>query len=72
MTASKINIYVYAHWKGLKSPKWTGTLTVAQIKSKKIYSFEYNPEWITSKEHFLLDPDISWFSGKYRSSVQKY
>ncbi len=64
MSTSNIILYVYAHWKGMDVPKRLGLLTAQQIKSKKVFNFEYDSEWVNSKEQFILDPDISLFSGK--------
>jgi serine/threonine-protein kinase HipA len=61
--AGKTNIWVYAHWAGMPEPKCIGVLSAQQAKGKKAFSFEYDKEWITSKEQLLLDPDISWYSG---------
>ena len=38
-------------------------LVLNRQKEKKAFSFEYDAEWISSKEQQLLDPDIAWFSG---------
>ena len=61
--AVKTNIWVYAHWVGMSEPKCIGILSAQQAKGKKAFSFEYDKEWIASKEQLLLDPDISWYSG---------
>jgi serine/threonine-protein kinase HipA len=61
--AGKTNIWVYAHWAGMPGPKCIGILSAQQAKGKKAFSFEYDKEWIASKEQLLLDPDISWYSG---------
>jgi len=61
--AAKTNIWVYAHWVGMSEPKCIGILSAQQAKGKKAFSFEYDKEWIASKEQLLLDPDISWYSG---------
>jgi serine/threonine-protein kinase HipA len=60
----KTDIFVYAHWIGMNEPKCIGVLTAQQVKSRKAFSFEYDKEWIASKEQLLLDPDIAWYSGK--------
>ncbi len=64
MTLSKTDILVYAHWVGMIEPKLIGVLSALQAKSKKTFSFEYSPEWISSKEQILLDPDIGWYKGQ--------
>ena len=61
--AVKTDIIVYAHWAGMAEPKCVGVLSAQQAKGRKAFSFEYDEEWINSKEQLLLDPDISWYSG---------
>ena len=63
MTTKKTDIYVYAHWLGMPEPKCIGVLSAQQAKGKKAFSFEYEVDWIRSKEQQLLDPDIAWFTG---------
>lgn len=61
--AGKTDIIVYAHWAGMPDPKRIGVLSAQQAKGKKAFSFEYDKEWISSKEQIILDPDISWYTG---------
>ncbi len=63
MGATKVDIYVYAHWKGMPEPKLIGTLSAHFAKGKKAFSFEYDKAWIKSAPQQLLDPDIQFFSG---------
>lgn len=63
MSTNKTDIWVYAHWLGMKTPKMVGILSAHQAKGKKAFSFEYAKDWVQSKEQLLLDPDIGWFSG---------
>jgi len=63
MRTDKIDILVYAHWKGMPNPLLMGTLSAHKGKGRKSFSFEYDQQWILSPEQFLLDPDIGWFSG---------
>ncbi|WP_421794799.1 type II toxin-antitoxin system HipA family toxin [Haliscomenobacter sp.] len=63
MSTNKTDIWVYAHWQGMKTPKMVGILSAHQAKGKKAFSFEYARDWVQSKEQLLLDPDIGWFSG---------
>ena len=64
MSAKTTHILVYAHWFGMKEPKKIGVLSAQQAKGKKAFSFEYDKNWINSKEQILLDPDIAWYSGQ--------
>lgn len=63
MGTSKIDIFVYAHWQGIPDPKLIGTLSAHQGKGRKSFSFEYDTDYLKSKERFLLDPDIGWYAG---------
>lgn len=62
--ADKTDIWVYADWKGMASPKCIGILSAQQAKGRKAFSFSYDANWITSQEQLLLDPDIAWYSGQ--------
>ena len=63
MDKSKTDIWVYAHWVGMKDPKNIGILSAHFGKGRKIFSFEYDKDWISSHEQMLLDPDLGWYSG---------
>lgn len=52
--STKIDIYVYAHWKGMPEPKLIGTLSIHFAKAKKAFSFEYSDDWLKSEQKFLL------------------
>jgi len=62
--ADKTDIWVYADWKGMISPKCIGILSAQQAKGRKAFSFSYDANWINSQEQLLLDPDIAWYSGQ--------
>lgn len=63
MAKDKFDIYVFAHWKGIPAPKMMGKLSAHYGKGKKAFSFEYDKDWITSREQILIDPDIQFFEG---------
>ncbi|MGC1391554.1 MAG: HipA domain-containing protein [Bacteroidales bacterium] len=63
MDKSKTDIWVYAHWVGMKDPKCIGILSSNFGKGRKTFSFEYDKDWISSHEQMLLDPDLGWYSG---------
>ena len=63
MGVDKTDIFVYAHWQGMPDPKLLGILSAHQGKGRKSFSFEYDREYLKSKERFLLDPDIGWYAG---------
>jgi serine/threonine-protein kinase HipA len=63
MDKSKTDIWVYAHWVGMKDPKCIGILSAHFGKGRKTFSFEYDKDWIYSHEQMLLDPDLGWYSG---------
>jgi len=60
----KTDIFVYAHWKGMEQAELMGILSAQKSKGRTTYSFEYNKNWLVSKNRFLLDPDIQWYSGR--------
>ena len=62
--ANKTDIWVYADWKGMVSPKCIGILSAQQAKGRKAFGFSYDANWISSQEQLLLDPDIAWYSGQ--------
>ncbi|MDO5510900.1 MAG: HipA domain-containing protein [Weeksellaceae bacterium] len=63
MASSKTDIYVFAHWFGMSTPKLVGILSAHQAKGRKAFSFEYDRNWLQSKAQRLLDPDIQFYSG---------
>lgn len=63
MATGKQDIYVFAHWMGLEEPHLMGVLSAHAAKGRKAFSFEYDKDWIKSKEQMLLDPDIQFYSG---------
>jgi serine/threonine-protein kinase HipA len=63
MDKSKTDIWVYAHWAGMKDAKCIGILSASFGKARKSFSFEYDKAWISSHEQLLLDPDLGWYSG---------
>lgn len=58
------NIYVYADWAGLHAPALMGSLHVQFIRSKEIFSFEFDPGWLKSKSAQILDPDLQLYPGR--------
>lgn len=64
MEQNKFDIYVFADWQGMTTPKFMGTLSAHFAKGKKAFSFEYDKNWINTEEQILLDPDIQFYSGK--------
>lgn len=64
MAVNKTDIYVYADWIGLSQPTLVGILSAHQAKGRKAFSFEYDKEWLKSKEQRLIDPDIQFYSGQ--------
>ena len=63
MANQKQDIFVYAHWVEMPEPKLIGVLIAHQAKGRKAFSFEYDIDWISSKEQLLLDPDILGYKG---------
>ena len=64
MDKSKTDIWVYAHWFGMRDARCIGILSMHFGKGRKSFSFEYDYDWISSQEQMLLDPDLGWYSGQ--------
>jgi serine/threonine-protein kinase HipA len=64
MATNKTDIYVYAHWMGMPRPELLGVLSAHQAKGRKAFSFEYDKNWLKTKQHRLIDPDIQFYSGQ--------
>ncbi len=57
------NIYVYAHWVGIKNPVLMGELKAEFVRGKEIFSFSYAEEWLKSGFSQVLDPELLFYSG---------
>lgn len=71
MNRSKRDIYVYTHWLGIEQAKLIGILSAHQGKGRKSFSFKYDQAWLQSKEQFLIDPDIGWYSGQQYPGIKE-
>lgn len=60
---SKKDIQVCSHWAGMKDPVIMGTLSVASVRGKEVFSFEYSKAWLKSQYAQLLDPELGLYSG---------
>ncbi|MBN2863301.1 MAG: HipA domain-containing protein [Bacteroidales bacterium] len=47
----------------MEDPKCIGMLSSNFGKTRKSFSFDYNNDWISSREQLLLDPDLGWYPG---------
>lgn len=47
----------------MPEPKIIGILSAQQAKGKKVFSSEYDKEWLKSEQKFILDPDIQSYGG---------
>jgi serine/threonine-protein kinase HipA len=64
MDRSKMDIWVYIQWAGMREAKCIGILSAHFGKGRKSFSFEYDRGWISSNEQLLLDPDLEWYPGQ--------
>lgn len=64
MADDKIDIYVYAGWISTQDPPLLGVLSARQGNMRKTFSFHYDDAWLNKQSPFMLDPDISWNSGR--------
>ncbi|MCD8011096.1 MAG: type II toxin-antitoxin system HipA family toxin, partial [Lachnospiraceae bacterium] len=64
-------IHVYMSQKDL-TVQAMGTLYAAAGKGKITYSFAYEKEWLQMSEiHYVLDPELSFFSGRQYAAGEK-
>ena len=63
MAVSKIDLWIYAHWKGMAKPQCIGILSAQRSKGSRVFSFAYDRNWLSNKMRFVLDPDIDWVTG---------
>lgn len=71
MDLNQKEIYVFESWSGSK-PNKIGTLYVDVSKGKENFSFEYEKNWLESKQMtFMLDPDIFMYHGRQFTPIDK-
>lgn len=57
------SIEVWADWKEVKGPKRMGTLFALATRGKEVFSFEYDPVWLSGSAAQMLDPNLGFFQG---------
>lgn len=65
------NIYVYAHWTGMKDPVLMGVLKAEFTRGKEIFSFSYSEDWLKSRYSQILDPELQLYSGSQYAKEEK-
>lgn len=65
------NIYVFAHWAGIKEPLMMGILKSEFTRGKEIFSFRYSEDWLKSRFSQILDPELQLYSGSQYSKEDK-
>ena len=56
-------IRVYANDDEPDQPRLMGVLTATQLRGKEVFSFAYDPFFLSSGLAYSLDPDLQFFSG---------
>ncbi len=56
-------IYVYEHWIS-EMPSLLGKLYVDNVRGDESYAFEYHEAWLSNSAAYILDPDLSLYSGR--------
>ena len=65
------DIYVYAHWSGMKEPVLMGVLKAEYTRGKEIFSFSYSDSWLKSRYSQILDPELQFYSGSQYAKEEK-
>lgn len=61
--AQNRDIYVYIDWKEVGNPIFMGVLHCELSRSKELFSFECDKEYLQYKQFRTLDPDLGQFAG---------
>jgi len=59
------HIEVYGDWLGLPEPTLMGILYATPSRGKEIFSFEYDPNWLSNNQAHALDPSLQLLRGQY-------
>jgi serine/threonine-protein kinase HipA len=65
------DIYVYAHWTGMKEPVFMGVLKAEFTRGKEIFSYSYSDDWLKSRYSQILDPELQLYSGSQYAKDEK-
>jgi len=65
------DIYVYAHWTGMKEPVLMGVLKAEFTRGKEIFSFSYSENWLKSSYSQILDPELQLYTGSQYAKDEK-
>ena len=60
------NILVYADWIEKEEPLLIGILSPSVLRGKEIFSFEYDSQWLKSRDTRTLDPSLQLFEAWYK------
>ena len=63
-------VWVYENWTS-ESPILIGHLFIDASKNTETYSFEYDSQWLYSGFAEQIDPDLSLYSGRQFTPVEK-
>jgi serine/threonine-protein kinase HipA len=56
-------IEVLADWVGLEGPTLMGHLTATPVRGKEVFTFQYDPAWLSSASRQQLDPSMALYGG---------
>jgi len=65
------DIFVYAHWTGIKEPVLMGVLKAEFTRGKEIFSFSYSENWLKSSYSQILDPELQLYTGSQYAKDEK-
>lgn len=69
--SSNKDIFVYAHWTGMKEPVLMGVLNAEFTRGKEIFSFRYSEDWLKSSYSQILDPELRLYTGSQYAKDEK-
>jgi serine/threonine-protein kinase HipA len=65
------DIFVYAHWTGMKEPALIGVMKAEFTRGKELYSFSYSENWLKSSYSQILDPELQLYTGSQYAKDEK-
>jgi serine/threonine-protein kinase HipA len=56
-------VFMYADWRGMHGPVLVGCIHAALVRSKEVFAFEYDSDWLKNGRPVLLDSELHFSPG---------
>ncbi len=71
MKGARRSVEVWADWDGLPATTQVGVLHAVSSRGRELFSFEYDPAWLTSGLAPDLDPELRLYAGPQYASGER-